>query len=410
MKKDILKLKTEGKGITLIALVITIIVLLILAGVSISMLTGDNGILAQTKRAKEETERASLIEKVKVDIISQQTKEGGLAITAKQLQIILNKYFSDVPTDETKITGDTQLTATESNGGYKVLVSEIYAGSTKTTNLIAGEMTEEQRRELIGATVTNYTTNGSTADGWVIFNVDEENIYLIASDYISSDNCPNGANGNPITENDTKYKLSMGNVYGGYAGASSITDSRLQALNSSFFKSFSDTTNTHIKAVAYMLDTTAWSGFAGTDAEYAIGGPSIELLFDAYNRAYPDETYPNGKYKAQATDKTGTGEDIEKGYEISWDGGSTYNIYTTTTAAYLDTTNPAFVIESPVRADGTIIASPATNIYCLFALTYYGGINTAGYNNSNHGFRPVVCLNPTVELNKTGDNTYEIVK
>ena len=39
------KVKENQKGITLIALVITIIVLLILASVSISMLTGDNGIL-----------------------------------------------------------------------------------------------------------------------------------------------------------------------------------------------------------------------------------------------------------------------------------------------------------------------------------------------------------------------------
>ena len=48
----------KQKGITLIALVITIIVLLILAGVSIAMLTGENGILTQAKKAKEETEEA----------------------------------------------------------------------------------------------------------------------------------------------------------------------------------------------------------------------------------------------------------------------------------------------------------------------------------------------------------------
>ena len=45
-------------GITLIALVITIIVLLILAGVSIAMLTGQNGILTQAQNAKKETEEA----------------------------------------------------------------------------------------------------------------------------------------------------------------------------------------------------------------------------------------------------------------------------------------------------------------------------------------------------------------
>lgn len=49
----------EEKGITLIALVITIIILLILAGITIATLTGENGILIQTTKAKEETEIAS---------------------------------------------------------------------------------------------------------------------------------------------------------------------------------------------------------------------------------------------------------------------------------------------------------------------------------------------------------------
>ena len=47
--------KQKNKGITLISLVITIIVLLILAGVTIATLTGENGILTQAQRAKEET-------------------------------------------------------------------------------------------------------------------------------------------------------------------------------------------------------------------------------------------------------------------------------------------------------------------------------------------------------------------
>ena len=57
------------KGITLIALVLTIIVLLILAGVSISMLTGDNGILTQAQRAKELTEASSEEEFIQLLII-----------------------------------------------------------------------------------------------------------------------------------------------------------------------------------------------------------------------------------------------------------------------------------------------------------------------------------------------------
>ena len=48
----------NNRGITLIALVITIIVLLILAGVTIAMLTGNNGILTKVKEAKEKTKQA----------------------------------------------------------------------------------------------------------------------------------------------------------------------------------------------------------------------------------------------------------------------------------------------------------------------------------------------------------------
>ena len=58
MKENKKILKRKEKGITLIALVITIIVLLILAGVSIAMLTGENGILSQAQKAKTETENA----------------------------------------------------------------------------------------------------------------------------------------------------------------------------------------------------------------------------------------------------------------------------------------------------------------------------------------------------------------
>ena len=62
-------LKKSGKGITLIALVITIVVLLILAGVTIATLTGDNGLLTRANEAKEKTEEAEVIEKLKIAIL-----------------------------------------------------------------------------------------------------------------------------------------------------------------------------------------------------------------------------------------------------------------------------------------------------------------------------------------------------
>lgn len=47
----------KQKGITLVALVVTIVVLLILAGVSINLVLGDNGIVKRHKRLKENQEK-----------------------------------------------------------------------------------------------------------------------------------------------------------------------------------------------------------------------------------------------------------------------------------------------------------------------------------------------------------------
>ena len=65
----------KNTGITLIALVITIIILLILAGVSIAMLTGNNGILTQAKNAKENTEVAKEQEEKDLDKINSYINE-----------------------------------------------------------------------------------------------------------------------------------------------------------------------------------------------------------------------------------------------------------------------------------------------------------------------------------------------
>ena len=60
------KLLNEKRGITLIALVITIIVLLILAGVTIATLTGDNGLLQKAQTAKEKSTEGEICEQLKL--------------------------------------------------------------------------------------------------------------------------------------------------------------------------------------------------------------------------------------------------------------------------------------------------------------------------------------------------------
>lgn len=77
-------MKIKNKGITLISLVITIIVLLILAGVTIATLTGDSGILGKGKKADEETRKKAATEILNLKITHVQmetyTKEQRLPI------------------------------------------------------------------------------------------------------------------------------------------------------------------------------------------------------------------------------------------------------------------------------------------------------------------------------------------
>ena len=93
-------MERRNKGITLIALVVTIVVLLILAGISIAMLTGENGVISQAKNAKETTEQARVEELVTVAIGSVISKNNGstAGITPKMVadQINEDERRSDV--------------------------------------------------------------------------------------------------------------------------------------------------------------------------------------------------------------------------------------------------------------------------------------------------------------------------
>ena len=61
-----IKQQTE-EGITIIALIVTIIVILILAAVTITTLTGDNGILKEANRSKEEINEKTALEEVQME-------------------------------------------------------------------------------------------------------------------------------------------------------------------------------------------------------------------------------------------------------------------------------------------------------------------------------------------------------
>ena len=101
---------SQKAGITLIALVITIIVLMILAGISITMISGQDGILTRAGNAKTESEKATIREKIKLAIIASYDENG--ILTAENVIANIRKSLPDAG-----ITGeDFPITVTE--GGY----------------------------------------------------------------------------------------------------------------------------------------------------------------------------------------------------------------------------------------------------------------------------------------------------
>ena len=291
----------NAKGITLIALVITIIVLLILAGVAIATLTGDNGVLTKAESAKTSTEIAEVKEQAQLDIFNWQTdkiKNGeNASLNDSIVKSIIeeanagntNKYYSSI--DDTKIY---------TKNGYEILISELYTksgeggntGSVKVT-LADGStvnLTKETFGEYLGKKVTNYKTIGGTETVTV-----GSNSYQVSTTYRLY-----------YIDFDNKYKEGAGTVYlkadqgpNNYALQldGNEATSKIKNLNPSLYAegvTAPINTNNNMKAVTWLTDTAKWNGLmtSGTNSEignkvnYVIGAPSLEMMMDSYNEHY----------------------------------------------------------------------------------------------------------------------------
>ena len=118
----------KQNGITLIALVVTIIVLIILAGVSIAMLVGENGIITQAQRADELTTQAQQKEAIELAVASVQA-QGTLALDKTKLETALQSQL-----------GDASYTLTENgDGSFLLQIAERSHYINSTGEVIAEE-------------------------------------------------------------------------------------------------------------------------------------------------------------------------------------------------------------------------------------------------------------------------------
>ena len=125
----------NAKGITLIALVITIIVLLILAGVTIATLTGDNGILKKAGDAKTQTEQAKEDENLKIAIAGSYGTDGKLNL--KDLKDNLENQGINYDKNNTgfplEVTVNGEKKKIDENGNVTVKLESVADSKTKGT-------------------------------------------------------------------------------------------------------------------------------------------------------------------------------------------------------------------------------------------------------------------------------------
>ena len=233
----------ENKGITLVALVITIIVLIILAGITISMVLGENGLIGKAKQGAEEYKNAAADE---------------LTMLGK-INDLIEEYGSLDNTEPTKT-------------GPSVKLKD---GTTAT-------ITAENISTYIGTEIDYTPTAGGT---WRIFYLDTENKYgdgintlFIKRDYDSSTTFNDSTQSSYTNENAATY---------------------LAKFNPKWENSDNNINSRNERISSYLCNSENWNddykSITGDNkARYAIGGPSVEMYMDAYNQwgGYTETTGP----------------------------------------------------------------------------------------------------------------------
>ena len=448
------KTEIKAQGITLVALVITVVILIILATVTVNVAFGDGGLIDQAKLAAEKTANSIYDEEASLANLTAYLNSELWGSEIELPNPNQNEIVDPEPTEDTEdpvISSFTEtdvtensitvsVTATDNSGGalkyeYKIGSGSYTTGGTtytfsgleaSTQYTLTVKITDEagnseessidvstiakpgiEAEEIkkapasyYGKVVTGYTCNSPGVTTWRIFYADESNIYLIADDYISAENAPDGQGGSKLYENST-YSLSFDDVFQDYSGASWISQNSKGAkwlnefLNANSYNT-SSSTRTNIRAVAYLMDTNVWSIYAGEDAEYAMGGPTLELFCASYK-----DTHPDRYIECSVTSSYG--------YSVKWSDAGSYGTYISGLTP--DEFNKIYIKSDTDKASALWLASPsAYDSDNVMDAAYRGRVDNGNYNDDGPGLRPLVCLRSEVQLEAVDENTYKIVE
>ena len=140
------KQKNKEKGITLVSLVVTIIVLIILAGVSINTLVGNNGIITMAQKAKENTELAKIEEKKQLNSLYEVLQNNGEGIIeddfeAEVIEKLENfkKIIATAITNEGVATTETDEAETMAENIGKILQERTKDATATAEDIVEGK-------------------------------------------------------------------------------------------------------------------------------------------------------------------------------------------------------------------------------------------------------------------------------
>ena len=143
----------KEEGITLIALITTIIVLLILAGISIGAITGSNGIIGQAQSAKEETEIANEKEIIDISTVEAMGKNNRGNLEEEEFQSAIDKHTNE-KADVTDIGKEFEVLFEESNRYYIVdKDGNILSYDDVVIDKSPGDITKDENGEELVGTV-----------------------------------------------------------------------------------------------------------------------------------------------------------------------------------------------------------------------------------------------------------------
>ena len=310
-EKDIVKKQT---GITLIALVITIIVLLILAGVSIATLTGNNGILTQANQAKENNNSAAVKEKVEVEALGSMDKSGkfnestfeenvtknikGSTVKKSGNSLIVTVDGYDVTVDATtgevtgvaKANGETPSASVQPGIEVSKTVKDNYTDTNKEKATIPAGFTVDETENTISS---GLVVRGPDRSEFVWVPVPDINSMAQCS--TAGGNCNLQLEGNTLkctTHNSTEI---VGKLYSTSTGNNSIDNSANTTYNA----------NSGLREPAYLTN----SSYADGSSYNTIGLQLSDMQTDYKNMAMNVAKYGGfyvGRYETSLSNATST--------------------------------------------------------------------------------------------------------